>query len=457
MSAHQNHSAIPVLAKSVTHILFAAFLFLSLATPSWRTGPFTWWPLLSFPMLAGRPAELGLVSSLPFSILAGWMVLRLAARPLRPWRWGRPQITVPLLGLSALILPNLDPALTWRTVTQVLGLGLTWLVYLFVVNEKPDLILPLALVLVVQGSVALGQFLHQSDIGLGLVDEPTLDPEVSGVSVLWARGQRWLRAYGLTGHSNVLGATMAVLLLLVLRPLNQMKGWRKFGLTLVFSLGILGLLASFSRSSWLAFSTGFVVWSLPRLKEYQRFQRQEWERNRPQFRSSHLPFQFIFPFIIAAMFLLLYRDLVTSRFVELDTPIESRSIDERQRDADLAIIIIAANPVIGVGAGNYLPAARELEPDSRPVHNVLLLVAAELGLLGAVLWAALAAAGLLAHRTARPPWLAMLIISMFDSTLWLTTSWRAAILVGLLAGLASQTDISPSCRRASGESTKDLA
>ena len=93
---------------------------------------------------------------------------------------------------------------------------------------------------------------------------------------------------------------------------------------------------------------------------------------------------------------------------------------------------------------------------SRPVHSVPLLAAAELGVPGAALWvwvmvAGLWAAGMTAIAGAstksggRPPgivegcpialgtWLAMLILGMFDVSLWVTTSWRAAILFAVLA------------------------
>jgi hypothetical protein len=35
-------------------------------------------------------------------------------------------------------------------------------------------------------------------------------------------------------------------------------------------------------------------------------------------------------------------------------------------------------------------------------------------------------------------WLALLIISLFDNTLWLSTSWRAAILFALVAATVSR-------------------
>jgi hypothetical protein len=431
------HSVFRVLLE----VLFAIFLVLTLATPSWRAGVFTWWPLWRSAMLAGRPAQIGFLSVLPGLILLLWLVLRIVATPSRAWNWGRRGITLPLLGLTVLILAGLDPAVNWRTVVQVVGMGLTWLVYLLVVNEKPDLTVALSLVLLIQGCVAVGQFLHQGDLGLVSLGEPSLDATVRGVSVIWAQGQRWLRAYGLTAHPNFLGATLAVLCLMLLQPLSQAQSWSRVGLTLVFSVGLFGLLASFSRASWLAFAIGLMVWMVPTLgKIGAAHRREQGKQERGKIRSwlSNLPLPIVIPLILTAIFLLFWRDLVTSRFLELDTPLEAHSLDERQRDADLALEVIAAHPWLGVGAGNYLPAVRAIEPDSRPVHNVPLLLAAELGLLGAALGLWLMISGLLARREAMGPWLAVLVIGLFDNTLWLTTSWRAAILMALLIAQASR-------------------
>jgi O-antigen ligase len=420
---------------ALTHGAFATFLVLTLSTVSWRVGPFTWWPLFRAPMLGGYPAELGLLSLLPALVVGGWLVTRLLDDAPRPWRWGRPHITLPLLGLTLLVLTNLDRAPTWRTLAQIGGMGLVWFHYLFVLNERPRLTLPLALVVLIQGAVALGQFWAQSDLGLSALGECTLDPSVSGVSVLWARGQRWLRAYGLTGHPNFLGAMMTVLLLLLVQDLRRMRGWRKIGLTVVISVGLVGLLTSFSRASWLAFGTGLAAWATQWLRAASRRRSEE---AKMRFTVSDLPLHLVLPILVAVVFLFIYRDLVLSRFVALDTPIEARSLDDRSTDAALALELIAAHPWRGVGAGNYLAAVRTFEPDSRIVHNVLLLVTAELGIPGAALWLWLAISGLCASPTILPAWLAMLVIGLFDIGLWMSANWRAAVALGLLLGLSME-------------------
>jgi O-antigen ligase len=160
-------------------------------------------------------------------------------------------------------------------------------------------------------------------------------------------------------------------------------------------------------------------------------------------------------FLLVPVFLFLYHDLVASRFLRLDTPIEAPALSERLRDAGLALELIAAHPWRGVGAGNYLASVHPFHPDAITVHNVPLLVTAELGVLGLAFWLWLTLAPFVRkcgeveeqrsfHAPMLPcshaqkvPWLALVIIGLFDNTLWMFTSWDAAILFALVSANAS--------------------
>jgi O-antigen ligase len=146
---------------------------------------------------------------------------------------------------------------------------------------------------------------------------------------------------------------------------------------------------------------------------------------------------------------LAYRDLVFSRLFALDTPTEAQSISDRQRDAALAVAVIRGAPLTGVGLGDYLAAAQRLDADAARVHNVPLLVAAELGLPGLLLWLWLMVAPfwLWLRPAAAPrryaslgpqlaPWVAMLVINTFDTTLWLSGNWQTSFLFALVAANA---------------------
>jgi len=438
------------LANQAKEILFLAFVTLSLTTPSVVRGPFTWLPLIRvpgqmpglLPTIQETPLNLGPLALLPGLALVAWALARAVERPALPWSWGRPGISLPLAGMTLLMVIGLKPTINRRTLLTLLALGLMWWGYLFVINERPRLTVPLSLIIVIQSAVAVGQFALQRELGLSWLGEPPLDPQLSGTCVLLARGQRWLRAYGLGGHPNLLGALLSVLLLTIIDDVAGARRWAQVWFTLVGSAGLLGLLTTFSRSAWLAFGLGILFWLVRRLRIVSRSDEQPGSFRLQQvsqlWRRWRRYTQFIIPMILGLAFLFSFHDLVASRFLRLETPIEARSIEDRQVDANLALQLIEQHPWTGVGVQNYLPAVRAIEPDSRAVHNVILLAAAELGLLGAALWLWLAVSGL--TRPLAPgwvPWIAMLTVGLFDIALFPTNSWYAAVLFGLLAAHVS--------------------
>jgi O-antigen ligase len=407
--------------------------------------------------------KLGLLNLLPGVVLAGWLAGRflLQGQP-QPWQWGRRHVTLPFLGLTLLGLLSLEPALTRRTFIHGGGLLLAWLVYLYIINERPNLTLPLALVVISQSLIGVAQFWRQADLGLIGLGELPLNPAFEGVTVLWARDQPWLRAYGLTAHPNLLGAILTILLLFLLPAAVRQRGWRQLGLIIVTVLGLLGLLVSFSRTAWLGFAFGLLAWLLfsGRLRRpaiaLHPLTPQHSYLSPTKGRRITLALLALLPVLLIFY---AYRDLVFSRFLALDTPIEARSIDQRLYDARLALRIIAGQPWSGIGLGAYWDVARTFDPDAAVVHNVPLLVTAELGLPGLFLWLWLVTAPFWTlrrgaktrpHQHATPlppltpspphplspaqltPWAAMLVMSFFDTMVWFSSNWQTAILFALL-------------------------
>jgi O-antigen ligase len=119
---------------------------------------------------------------------------------------------------------------------------------------------------------------------------------------------------------------------------------------LVIGVGLLGLLTTFSRASWLGFAAGLLVWIRGRAR-------------RLKIRTAGLLL-----LTIPILFLLLYHDVVLGRFLELETVLEARSLDERWRDIRVALELIGAHPWRGVGSGNEL-RQRASEPHATSVRN----------------------------------------------------------------------------------------
>ncbi len=457
----------------LTRASFAAFLVLALATHSahWRVGPFTWLPVIRLPALlparAARwgdeqPMALGILTLIPLLLAISWPLLRLVELRIpavrRRWQWGWRHITLPLAGLTLLGLisigwswlaagTRLPPLGISDTAFQLLSLVLVWATYLFLVNEHPSLTWPLAAVVTIQSLVGIAQFVRQSDLGLTMLGELDLDPAVSGVSVLMTNGQRWLRAYGLTGHPNLLAALLAPSMLFLLSQTRRLASWRRWTLLAVVGLGAVALVATASRAAWLAFGLGLAVLLAAWWTE-RRYASRGAPLGEATPRRSRRTTVAAIAVVggLALLFLAVYGPLLLTRFFNLDTSIEARSLFERERDWGIAVQLIRQHPLTGVGMGSYLLEARALDQTARLVHNVPLLVTAELGVVAALLllWlmvAPIAAAIKLGKRgwyrltPGLAPWVAVMTMGLFHGLPWINTGWRAAILMALILGI----------------------
>ncbi len=342
------------------------------------------------------------------------------------------RLTIPLVilvGLAVLTTPTaLSPTLAGYTVVRwILALG----VYLALARGTAVVESVMAVLFIGLGFhalIGLGQILKQGP--LGLPGELALEPARSGAAVIVVGGVRWLRAYGLTFHPNVLGGYLTIGLLTGLPRLRQWR-WRLWWWVLW-----LGLLLSFSRAAWLstALALGLAA---------------SWLWRQPAWRRP-LGITLIGALVLALVVAALLVAQIQTRLRPLGTPSEFRSLSERGLLIGVAIDQIVHQPWIGVGAGNFplavLSANAPVTP--QPVHNVPLLLMAEVGLLGGGVWLWLWLAPELAlarfGRNLTPwllaliyAWLAWGVIGLWDSYPWALETGR--LLSVTLLGLISQT------------------
>jgi O-antigen ligase len=448
---------------------FSVLFILVMCTPAWRSSLFNWWPFLETDIPGRGSLSIGVFNLLPLVIALAWfgrewLCWRNANGTLRATpriQWGTRGIWLPFAGLSLLGLFSLAWLPAPETSIFAAMIVMAWLVYLYLINERPSLITAISVVLLVQGTITIAQFYLQHEIGLSALGEVVLDLDIEGTSVLWARGQNWLRGYGLTTHPNVLGAILSTSLLLILPQFSQWHRWPLYRQTvflfIIFS-GIAGLFLSFSRSSWLAFVAGLLAWLLIWL--VQRWRQAETKRPtaKPPPRVVFIGLLLVLPTL---WLFVAYHDLAFSRFVDLESPIEARSISERLGSAEIALQLIAAHPWRGVGLGRFVAVAQEIDPNSGRVHNVPLLIAAELGISGLLLWLwlmldpfwqlwrppAAHMAGINGNTLYPPaiqlaPWVGMIVLNLFDTTLWLGENWQTAFLfIVLVAHLVRPVNI----------------
>jgi O-antigen ligase len=338
----------------------------------------------------------------------------------------------PLLALLALALLGvptaLSPALAiYATLRWSLAANLAVALAQLDIDIE-GIVRALLIGLCVHALVGLAQVLRQAP--LGLPGEMARSAASVGASIVVFGSTRWLRAYGLMLHPNILGGYLAIGLLLAL-PLLDRRRWR-----LVWWLLLLGLLLSFSRSAWLVLAL-----TLPPLAGWLAW-RQTTLRRPIQITLAGAA-------LIALACGVALAQPLQSRLHPASVAAERRSLRERDEMNAIALDIIWRRPLLGVGAGNFplamLVAGTSVAPQY--VHHLPLLLAAELGIAGGALWLWLwlvPIALLWRRRHSTDPWLVVLsgawlalgAIGLWDSYPWGLPS--GLLLAMLLLGLLSR-------------------
>jgi O-antigen ligase len=426
---------------------FALTFLLAMMSPAWEGGTFARLPVLDF-RLGGQRFQVGVLALLPGLAALAWALARLIERPRRAWRWGPAHVLLPLLLFSGWALIRTWPVHVRQILAIVVVAVSVYLgTYLYVLQEWPErwCVTWVAVMLALQAGIAVAQFVRQGSVGLSWLGEGWLDPEGQGISVIEAGGRRWLRAYGMMAHPNLLGGYLGMSLLVCLGAIRSLPGRLRPFFWAAIGLGAFGITFSFSRSAWLGTAVGLV---------YLAWVTRPWRAI--DWRSPRVQWALLgVGALLVATGLALgiaYGELLGVRLLRLSSPLEATSIRERLEDYRQAWGLIRAVPLKGVGSGYYIPAlwagvGADRPPGFRRVHNAYLLAAAELGVVGALLWvwALLAPPAILAWRARRQDgtvpgagWAAAfvcaLVLCLFDSYLYVPSTWWAALFLGLLAG-----------------------
>lgn len=363
---------------------------------------------------------------------------------------GKSHIWLPLLGLTLTgwvsISNSWDAPLS---IYHALRLTALFFFYLFFVNEIHSfswVILPVSLQVLSQSGIAIGQSLLQKDLGLRILGEYALDPAWSGVSIVEANGVRFLRAYGLSDHPNILGGCLAfglILLLMIFLPGGESilaSGWPvlsrlRFRLLtgLVFVLGVLSLGLTFSRSAWLAFVCGAAFLLGVAARE------QGWRCLRPAWILATTSLVVLIPLIWSNQPYFSVRLNAGDSFTKPTA--ENQAIGERVLLNATANHIFAEHALSGVGLGASPIAMKYLYPQFptyyQPPHFALLAAAVETGVFGATFYFLLLVAPLFVFLTqkgrsgnnpivltAMALLLGIAIIGLFDYYTWLLLPGR---------------------------------
>ena len=255
-----------------------------------------------------------------------------------------------------------------------------------------------------------------------------LEASAQGASVVQlSNGLRILRAYGTLPHPNILGG---FLLFVMLGPISLFFNSKKpnYPALILLCFGLILLVLTFSRSAWL----GWLAFVLVLLIKFR-----------------HLDRKRLILFISAtAMAVLLtgipLRELIFSRLTNLEIATETISSVGRSWLAQQAMDIIQKHPLTGVGVGSFIiELAKNAVPGApiEPVHNVFLLMTAELGIVGFILLLGLCiaiASTVIRSKSPRAIFAGALVtglgvINLFDHYLWTLAPGR--LMLGLAIGL----------------------
>ena len=215
--------------------------------------------------------------------------------------------------------------------------------------------------------IGVGQFIQRGP--LNLPGELALEVNQAGAARIVTEGVNWLRAYGMTFHPNVLGGFLVVGLLLGLPLLGRLY------IKPIWILLGLGLILSFSRSAWLAAGITLpfvVIWFYIRQPNLRR----------------PLGYTLGTALFISIVALGIFWNSFISRLNPLSSMVEFTSLIGRGELLRIALVTIAEQPLFGVGPGNFPVAVLNTQTPANPhyVHNVALLLAAEIGVVALILW-----------------------------------------------------------------------
>lgn len=304
----------------------------------------------------------------------------------------------------------------------------------------------LAITAVIQSAIGVGQFIFQKSLGLTWLGEPVIGPDIGGSAKIVVEGVRILRAYGTFPHPNVLAAFLLLGLISLCYfwfkidaniPMNTnytnpviriIRTHSYIGIALGIFIVSLGLVLAFSRAAWLVGGIVllFVVGRSLLVKEY--------------FRQGVRLAIFLIPIIS-----LLFFSFRIYTFPRAAISSSEPAVTQRLSYNQLGLELIKIRP-FGVGIGNQVLYAvkNEVYQDLgmnevwqwQPIHNIYLLIASEIGILGLLIFLIFLSRLIILNSLFTIPTMmfsTLLLLGLFDHYLWTLEPGR--IMLWLVIGL----------------------
>jgi len=287
-----------------------------------------------------------------------------------------------------------------------------------------------------QASAGLAQFFVQYVPGSTMLGMASQDPSTLGVSVVETASARWLRAYGTFPHPNMLAGWLVMGIVSVWLVTQSLRdectritracAIKYANRMLILFVLVFGLLATFSRSAYLAaglFGAVLVLWYGAQKKH-----------------RTVLAVFALSGILASLLFCALYGDILRSRATSA-TELDTRSQSERISYLHEARTLISQSPVLGFGLGNYGYAVfKHIDADReawayQPVHDIGVLLLTELGLVGLMLMLLILYKGIVAvsHISQVFIFIPVLVIGFFDH--YFVSFYSGVMMVSVMVGI----------------------
>lgn len=252
-----------------------------------------------------------------------------------------------------------------------LRIGQVYLTWIFLRKNKilvrENLVKVIPFWVIFESLLAVAQLSMDGSLGgiFWLFGERTFNFNTIGIAQMSVLGEGVIRAYGTFSHPNSLAGFLLVVLLLwywLRGKINKTWWW------VVFWLGLVGVLVSGSRTIWILSLTLILV---------VIFKNIENEKNIVGFGILFLS---VMVFVLKGVSM----EYQVSDFLG---GWDKDGINKRIQLNVAGLKMVESSPWFGVGLGNFLTRLPEFQKNNgifwlQPVHNILILMVSEIGILG---------------------------------------------------------------------------
>jgi hypothetical protein len=282
-----------------------------------------------------------------------------------------------------------------------------------------------------QARIGILQYLRQTDLGLQRIGESILSPDLQGIAkFINDSGDMVLRAYGITPHPNVLAAYLALALGAFYIYYLRKEPKHRYLWLIAYVVILFGFFATYART---VIGVWFLLCSIGLFFLWKKY-------------HEHLRALIVLSVVTGVVFVGLFFHDVRGRFTihQSDEAFVLRGYYNSQ-----ALRSGEGINMSGIGIGNFVPWLMQRAPNLprsllQPAHNLYLLIYAELGIIGAIVFLGLLSSFL--YRLWRKSMkiefallIGLLMIAGFDHYFW-TLQQGVLMFWFILGGIAHATD-----------------